>query len=66
MIIFEPWRENYHFSQPSYIFLIYTATLYTYSVFTPPWKQEYAVLVELFKLKARFDLQPGPHVEKNQ
>ena len=30
LIIFEPWRENYHFSQPSYIFLIYDITMYVF------------------------------------
>ena len=30
LIIFEPWRENYHFSQPSYIFLIYDSTMYIF------------------------------------
>ena len=30
LIIFEPWRENYHFSQPSLIFLIHGNTMYVF------------------------------------
>ena len=30
LIIFKPWRENYHFSQPSSIFLIYDSTMYVF------------------------------------
>ena len=30
LIIFEPWRENYHFSQPSKIFLIYDNTVFVF------------------------------------
>ena len=30
LIIFEPWRENYHFSQPSLKFLIYDSTMYVF------------------------------------
>ena len=30
LIIFEPWRENYQFSQPSPIFLIYGNTMYVF------------------------------------
>ena len=33
MIIFEPRLENYQFSQLRWIFFLYTATLYTYSLF---------------------------------
>ena len=33
LIIFEPWRENYDFSQPSKIFLIYGNTIYSYSIY---------------------------------
>ena len=30
LIIFDPWRENYHFSQQSWIFLIYDNTMYVF------------------------------------
>ena len=30
LIIFEPWRENYQFSQPSSIFLIYDNIMYVF------------------------------------
>ena len=33
MIIFEPWRENYHFSQLNKIILIYNTRLCTYSFY---------------------------------
>ena len=34
LVIFEPWRENYHFSQPSLIFLIYNSTIYVFYLST--------------------------------
>ena len=34
LIIFEPWRENYHFSQLSKIFLIYDNTTFSFYLST--------------------------------
>ena len=33
MIIFSPRLENYQFSQPRYIFLIYDSTIYVFSMY---------------------------------
>ena len=48
MTIFSPRRENYQFSQPSYIFLIYGNTIYVFSVL-PFTKHQYFKQVETDK-----------------
>ena len=41
LMIFEPWWENYHFSQPSYIFLIYGNTIYVFFLSFTVWFVEF-------------------------